>query len=103
MQRVAAGSITTGRTILFSKCVSIFTWRLPLNAKHEADRNSGQTLRRETMNRMNMFQALRSGRFSALVALVGLGLLFTASGAKAAGCALPYKAGATPSIPLLSP
>ena len=55
------------------------------------------------MNRKNIFQAFRSGRFSALVALVGLGLLFTASGAKAAGCALPYKAGATPSIPLLSP
>ena len=53
------------------------------------------------MNRMNSFQALRSGRFSALVALVGLGLLFTTSGAKAAGCALPYKAGATPSIPFL--
>ena len=55
------------------------------------------------MNRMNIFQAFRSGRFSALVALVGLGLLFTTSGAKAAGCALPYKAGATPSIPFLSP
>jgi hypothetical protein len=52
---------------------------------------------------MNIFQAFRSGRFSALVALVGLGLLFTASGAKAAGCGLPYKAGATPSIPFLSP
>ncbi len=55
------------------------------------------------MNRIDIFQAFRSGRFSALVALIGLGLLFTASGAKAAGCALPYKAGATPSIPLLSP
>ena len=55
------------------------------------------------MNRIDIFQAFRSGRFSALVALVGLGLLFTTSGAKAAGCALPYKAGATPSIPLLSP
>jgi len=48
MQRVAAGSITTGQTILFSEYVSIFTWQLPLNVKHEADRNSGQTLRRET-------------------------------------------------------
>jgi hypothetical protein len=54
------------------------------------------------MNRMNMFQALRSGRFSALVALVGLGLLFTASGAKA-GCGIPSKTGAAPSIPFLSP
>jgi hypothetical protein len=55
------------------------------------------------MNRMNFFKALRSGRLSALVALVGLGLLFTASGAKAAGCALPYKTGAAPSIPFVSP
>ena len=55
------------------------------------------------MNRMNIFQAFRSGRFSALVALVGLGLLFTASGAKAAGCGLPYKTGAALSIPFLSP
>src|SRR5258708_5517626 len=55
------------------------------------------------MNRIDIFQACRSGRFSALVALVGLLLLFTSSGAKAAGCVLPYKAGATPSIPLLSP
>jgi hypothetical protein len=45
---------------------------------------------------------LRSGRFSALAALVGLGLLFTASGTKA-GCAVPYKAGAAPRIPFVSP
>jgi hypothetical protein len=55
------------------------------------------------MNRMNIFQALRNGRFSALVALAGLVLLLTASGAKAAGCALPYKTGAAPSIPFVSP
>jgi len=55
------------------------------------------------MNRMNIFQVLRSGRFSALVALVGLGLLFTTSGAKAGGCAVSYKAGAAPSIPFVSP
>ena len=54
------------------------------------------------MNRINIFQAFRSGRFSALVALVGLGLLFTASGAKAAGCGLTYKMGAAPSFPFLS-
>jgi hypothetical protein len=52
---------------------------------------------------MNMFQAFRSGRFSALVALVGLVLLFTASGTKAAGCGLAYKTAAAPSIPFLSP
>jgi hypothetical protein len=55
------------------------------------------------MNRLNIFQALRSGRFSALVALAGLVLLFTASGVEAAGCAVPSKAGAAPSIPFVSP
>jgi hypothetical protein len=56
------------------------------------------------MNRMNIFQAFRSGRFSALVALVGLGLLFTASGAKAAGCSvIPYKAGAASLRTFVSP
>ena len=50
------------------------------------------------------FQVLRSRRFFAFVALVGLGLLFTTSGAKAGGCAVGYKAGATaPSIPFVSP
>ena|ERR1700741_1625225 len=46
---------------------------------------------------------LRSGRFSALVALVGLGLLLTASGVKAGGCALPSKTGTASSIPFVSP
>jgi hypothetical protein len=55
------------------------------------------------MNQMNIFQVLRSGRFSALVALVALGLLSTTSGAKAGGCAVSYKAGATASIPFVSP
>jgi hypothetical protein len=51
----------------------------------------------EKMTRMNIFKALRSGRLSALVALVGLGLLFAASGANA-GCApTSYKLGAAPS------
>jgi hypothetical protein len=45
---------------------------------------------------------LRSGRFPALVASVGLGLLFTASGVKAGGCAPLYKTGAAPSIPFVS-
>jgi hypothetical protein len=50
------------------------------------------------------FQVLRSRRFFAFVALVGLGLLFTTSGAKAGGgCALSYKAGAVPSLPFVSP
>jgi hypothetical protein len=50
------------------------------------------------------FQVLRSRRFFAFVALVGLGLLFTTPGAKAGGCAVGYKAGATaPSIPFVSP
>ena len=55
------------------------------------------------MDRMNIFPGLRSGRISALVALAGLGLLFTASGAKAAGCAPSYKTGSAPSIPYVSP
>ena len=55
------------------------------------------------MNRMNIFRPVRSGRFSALVVLVGLGLLFTASGIKAGGCAFPNKTGAAPSIPFVSP
>lgn len=55
------------------------------------------------MNRRNIFRALRSGQFAAFVALVGLGLLITASGAKAAGCAVPSKTGAAASIPFVSP
>lgn len=54
------------------------------------------------MNQISIFRAVRSGRFSALVVLVGLGLLFTASGAKAGGCAFPDKAGATPPIPFVN-
>jgi hypothetical protein len=49
---------------------------------------------------------LRNGRFFALALLVGLGLLFSASGAKA-GCAVPYRAGAAPllapALPFVSP
>ncbi len=55
------------------------------------------------MNRKNMFWVLWRGRSSVLVALVALGLLFTAAGAKAGGCAVPYKAGAAPAIPFVSP
>jgi hypothetical protein len=52
------------------------------------------------MNRRNTFQVL--GRFSALLVLAGFSLLLTATGTKA-GCGLPYKTGAAPSIPFLSP
>jgi hypothetical protein len=45
---------------------------------------------------------LRRGRFSAVAVLVGLGLLLTAAGAKA-GCAVPYRPGAAPAIPFVSP
>jgi hypothetical protein len=55
------------------------------------------------MNRMNIFQVLRSRRFFAFVALVGLGLLFTTFRAKAGGCAVSYQAGAAPSLPFVSP
>ena len=49
------------------------------------------------------YKLLRSRRFSVLVALAGLGLLFTASSARAGGCAVPFKAGAAPAIPFVSP
>src|ERR1700686_499287 len=55
------------------------------------------------MNGINIFHALRSGRFFALIALAGLGLSFTASAAKATGCSLPNKIDAVPSIPFVSP
>jgi hypothetical protein len=57
----------------------------------------------------NTLKILRIRRFCALVALAGLGLLLTSSGANAAGCAVPYKAGTatapTPAaaIPFVSP
>jgi hypothetical protein len=55
------------------------------------------------MNRKNIFRALCSSRFSAIAALAALGLLFAASGAKAGGCAVGYKAGAAaPPIPFVS-
>lgn len=48
-------------------------------------------------------KTLRSGRFSAAAVFVGLGLLLTAASAKAGGCAVPYKVGAAPAIPFVSP
>ena len=57
------------------------------------------------MNRKNIFLVLWSRRFSALGALIALGLLFSAAGTKAGGCAFTYKAGAgaAPAIPFVSP
>ncbi len=57
------------------------------------------------MNRKNVSRALWSRRSFALGALIALGLLFTAAGAKAGGCAFTYKAGAgaAPAIPFVSP
>jgi len=57
------------------------------------------------MNEKNVSRALWSRRFFALGALIALGLLFTAAGAKAGGCAFTYKAGAgaAPAIPFVSP
>ncbi len=54
------------------------------------------------MNRKNLFRVLWSGRFSVLGLLIAIGLLVSASGAKG-GCAVPYKAGAAPAIPFVSP
>ena len=53
--------------------------------------------------KLNIFRGVQSGRFFALIALVGLGLLATASGVKAGGCALPSKTGTASSIPFVSP
>ena len=56
------------------------------------------------MNQKNIFRVLWSTRFSAMAALIAVGLLFVASGAKAGGCAVGYKAGATaPPIPFVNP
>jgi hypothetical protein len=56
------------------------------------------------MNRKTMFWVLRSSRFFAITAAAALALLFAASGAKAGGCAIGYKAGATAApIPFVSP
>jgi hypothetical protein len=56
------------------------------------------TKRRKTMNQILgvTLKMLRNARCSALAVLVGLGLLLT-------GCAVPYKAGAAPAIPFVSP
>ena len=57
------------------------------------------------MNHMmkSVFHMIWSARIhAAFVALAVVGLLLTASGAKA-GCAVPYKAGAAPAIPFVSP
>jgi hypothetical protein len=55
------------------------------------------------MNQKKTFSALRGGRFTALVALIALGLLFTASGAKADGCANLNQAAAAASAPFVAP
>jgi len=55
------------------------------------------------MNQTKIFPALRGGWFSALVSLMALGLLLTASGAKADGCGAIAKAGAASSAPFVSP
>jgi len=64
---------------------------------------SGASLPRISTNRIRTSRLVRNGRFFALIALVGFGFLLTASGAKAAGCAVPAKAGAAPAIPFVSP
>ena len=55
------------------------------------------------MNRRDVCRVFQTGRFAAVVALLGLGFLFAASGARAAGCALPYKTGVAASVPFVSP
>jgi hypothetical protein len=65
--------------------------------RESASRRIWQELMRDRVRK------LRSARFFALVALVGLSLTFEAHGANAAGCAVPYKAGASFSTPLANP
>jgi hypothetical protein len=57
------------------------------------------------LNRSNGTRLLWAARFSAVAALLVLGLLFTATGAKAGGCAVPgpYTAGSAHSAAVLSP
>jgi len=58
------------------------------------------------MNRTitKVFQMPSDRRFrTASLVLAVLGLLLTADDAKAGGCAVPYKAGAAPAIPFVSP
>jgi len=45
----------------------------------------------------------RKKMFPVPAALITLGLLFSAASAKAGGCAIPYKSGAAPAIPFVSP
>jgi hypothetical protein len=58
---------------------------------------------RNPLNRISVFRAVRNGRFLALTAFAVLGLLLAASGAQAAGCSLPFKSAAAPTIPFVSP
>jgi hypothetical protein len=74
-----------------------------MKMNHVQSSASCGSLPRISTTRVSISRLLRDGRFFALVALVGFGLLFAASGAKAGGCALPSKTGAAPSIPFVSP
>ncbi len=60
------------------------------------------TVRKETPNGPGATLALTCGRLTAVAALLVVGLLFAATGAKA-GCGLPYKAGAAVLIPPAGP
>jgi hypothetical protein len=55
------------------------------------------------MNQKKIFPALQAARFTALVALIALGVLLTASGAKADGCANLSKAGTATAAPFVTP
>lgn len=55
-----------------------------------------------TRNRINRFHLTRVGRLFALAALVALGLLSAATGAKAGGCTNRYRADAAPIMPFMN-
>jgi hypothetical protein len=63
----------------------------------------GAAFPRISSSRVGICRRFGSARLLALLAWVGCGLLFTASSAKAAGCALSFKTSAAPSLALVSP
>jgi len=74
-----------------------------MKMNHVQSSASCACLSRISTTQGTLSRLLRDGRFFALIALVGFGFLLTASGARAASCALPSKAGAAPPLPFVSP
>jgi len=73
-----------------------------MNANLAQDSTNRESCRHVLLDRVNRFRLTQVGRLFALVALVALGLLSTATGAKAGGCGDPYRADAPPIMPFMS-